>query len=151
MATWRGLQKNNMNIILNLEKMICPYCNKEAPWVENKEKYGKNYGKSYMCYFCKPCDSYVGCHANTTKSLGTMANKELRQWRMKAHEAFDPIWKKKKLNNHTVFNNRKRRFKAYQWLSRELGLVAAHIGESNIDICKKIIELSNNRLNASKE
>ena len=45
--------------------MICPYCNKEAKWCENKVIYGKNYGKSYMCYYCKDCDAYVGCHNNT--------------------------------------------------------------------------------------
>ena len=57
--------------------MICPYCQKEAPWISNEEVYGKRYGKSYMCYYCKDCDAYVGCHDNTKRALGTMANQEL--------------------------------------------------------------------------
>ena len=78
--------------------MICPYCKKEARWCENKEIYGKNYGKSYMCYYCKPCDAYVGCHNNSTRPLGTMANQELRNWRMEAHKHIDSLWKDKILS-----------------------------------------------------
>lgn len=32
--------------------VLCPVDGKPAPWVENKAKYGRNYGKSYMCYYC---------------------------------------------------------------------------------------------------
>ena len=109
--------------------MICPYCQKEAPWVENKMIYGKNYGRSFMCYYCKPCDAMVGCHNNTRKPLGTMANRELRQWRMKAHAEFDPIWKNKGL----------KRKKAYWMLTDHFGR-EIHIGESDIETCKQIIE-----------
>jgi len=110
------------------EKMICPYCNQPAEWVENKEVYGKNYGKSYMMWLCRNCDAYVGCHQNTKKPLGTIANKELREWRKKAHLAFDPFWKKWGL----------KRQEAYQMLITKFGK-EVHIGESNIDECKKII------------
>jgi len=120
--------------------MKCQYCNKEAEWVENKEVYGKNYGKSYMIWLCHPCDAYVGCHENSQKPKGTLANAELRKWRIKAHEAFDPIWRKSKGGKYKKFNNQKRRIKAYGWLARELKSVAFHIGESDIEACKKIIE-----------
>lgn len=110
--------------------MICPYCKKEAPWVENKEKYGRNFGKSYMCYYCKDCDAYVGCHENTRKPLGTMANLELRQWRMKAHKVMDPYWR----GQHKF-----RRKEIYNMLSKRFGK-SVHIGESDIEECKKIIE-----------
>lgn len=108
--------------------MICPYCGKEAPWVENKAIYGKNYGISYMGYYCQPCNVYVGCHNNTRKPLGTMANKELREWRMKAHAAIDPIWKQRKLPRGVVYNRLKKMF------GREI-----HVGESDIAICQAII------------
>jgi len=108
--------------------MICPYCNKTAPWVENKEKYGKNYGQSYMCYFCKPCDAYVGCHQNTRRALGTMANAELRKWRMKAHEVIDSRWKSGEM----------KRKEMYKMLDDMMGKVM-HIGESTIEECKEII------------
>lgn len=110
--------------------MNCPYCKKTAEWCENKKIYGKNYGKSYMCYYCKNCDAYVGCHQNTRKPLGTMANKELRKWRIKTHSIIDPLWKSGKLKRHEV----------YKKLKKILGK-EVHVGESDIDTCKKIINL----------
>ncbi len=108
--------------------MICPYCNKQAPWVENKVKYGKNYGNSYMCYFCKPCDSYVGCHQNTRRPLGTMANAELRKWRMEAHKVIDSRWKSGEMGRKEM----------YKMLDQMMGKVM-HIGESTVEECKEII------------
>jgi len=109
------------------EKMICPYCKKETVWCENKEVYGKNYGKSYMIYLCKPCDAYVGCHNNTKRPLGTMANKELRMWRGKAHANIDPIWKSGKMTRKDM----------YGFLSKTFGF-DIHVAESDIDMCKKL-------------
>lgn len=108
--------------------MICPYCNKEAIWCENKEIYGKNYGKSYMCYLCKKCDAYVGCHNNTRVPLGTIANKELRRWRVEAHKHLDRLWKDKIFTRRKVYEMLKTVF------SREI-----HVGESDIETCKEII------------
>lgn len=108
--------------------MKCPYCNNKAPWVENKAIYGRNYGKSYMCYYCKPCDAYVGCHQNTKKPLGTMANEELRLWRKTAHAWFDPLWKEGKMT----------RKQAYRWLYEQTG-EWIHMGESDIEKCQIVI------------
>jgi len=110
--------------------MICPYCKKEARWCENKEIYGKNYGKSYMCYYCKPCDAYVGCHQNTRNALGIMANKELREWRRKVHAKIDPLWRSKEIGRKTL----------YSIISKELGK-QYHTGEADIETCKKVLEL----------
>lgn len=110
--------------------MICPYCHKEAKWVQNKEVYGRNYGRSYMMYLCKPCDAYVGCHRNSRTPLGTMANAELREWRKKAHFVFDPLWKDRK---------HKRRHQLYSEISRHFGK-EIHIAESDVEMCKQIIE-----------
>ena len=86
-----------------MNKILCPYCFKEAEWVENKEVYGVNFGKSYMIYLCRPCNAYVGCHNNTTRPMGTLANKDLREMRSKAHNLIDPIWQKKKLSRSEVY------------------------------------------------
>lgn len=110
-------------------KVICPYCHKEARWVDNKEVYGKRYGKSYMCWYCSDCDAYVGCHNNTIYPLGVMANKELRLMRIKAHHAFDPLWK----------SGRLRRDEAYETIAHILGR-DFHVGESDLETCKEVIE-----------
>lgn len=110
--------------------MICPYCQDEAQWVENKVIYGKNIGKSYMAWYCKPCNAWVGCHENTTRPLGTMANAKLRKWRIRAHQAIDPLWKKGPIKRNTV----------YKVLSRAFGY-RIHIGKADIETCKKIIQM----------
>lgn len=112
-------------------KIQCPYCGKEAIWCENKEIYGKNYGDSVMCYYCKECDAYVGCHKNTSTPLGTMANKELRELRKQCHLLFDPLWKSGKMS----------RKKAYKYLEEKTGL--KHIAWCNEEECKKILTIIN--------
>lgn len=109
--------------------MICPYCKNEARWCDNIEVYGRRYGNSYMCYWCKDCDAYVGCHNNTEKPLGTMANKELRQKRMEVHALIDPLWKTKKYP----------RWKVYKMLSDAFG-EEIHVGESDLEKCEEIIK-----------
>jgi len=91
---------------------------------------------------CAPCDAYVGCHPPAGKNgkggqgdgtvpLGRLANAELRRWKSKAHEAFDPLWKNKGMH----------RKKAYQWLAKQLGIDAedCHIGMFDVELCKRTI------------
>ena len=113
--------------------MNCPYCHKEAEWTENKVIYGKNYGRSFMVYLCKPCNAYVGCHNNTKKPLGTMANADTREWRKTAHAKFDPLWRD---GNYS-------RDEAYNILNKHFGR-EIHIAESDSDTCKEIIEFVHN-------
>lgn len=108
--------------------MICPYCEKPANYGPNEEFYGKRYGKSYMCYYCKPCDAYVGTHQNTKKPLGTMANRELRDWRKKAHLIIDQLWKSGELKRSQV----------YAKLAEHFG-EEVHVGESDVKRCREII------------
>lgn len=109
--------------------MTCPYCGNEAPWLPNELVYGKRYGKSYMCYHCKDCDAYVGCHNNTRNALGTMANKELRKMRMKVHALIDPLWKQKGW----------RREKMYSKLHDFFGY-HVHVGASDMETCQLILD-----------
>jgi hypothetical protein len=109
----------------------CPYCGKAAEWRENSCVYGRNYGDSYMIWICFNCDAYCGCHQNTQTPLGTMANGELREWRQKAHKAIDPIWKNGEMTRPQVYTALQKHF------GREI-----HVGESDIETCKLIIEWS---------
>ena len=109
--------------------MKCPYCQNKAKWCDNKEVYGKRYGKSYMCYWCEDCRAYVGCHNNTRKPLGIMANKETRKWRMKVHSILDPLWQSGKMTRKEVYKKLEKIFNE-----------RIHIGESDIQRCKDILE-----------
>ncbi|MEC5150900.1 zinc-finger-containing protein [Cryobacterium sp. GrIS_2_6] len=110
--------------------VICPNDGKPAPWVENKEKYGRNYGKSYMCYYCKEHDTYVGCHNNTRQPLGSMADEPLRKARMAVHAKIDPLWR---VQGHS-------RKDVYRFISKELGY-QYHTGESDINTCNIILKM----------
>ena len=112
--------------------MICPYCNKEAEWLANEAIYGKRYGRSYMAWVCKNCLAYVGCHNNTKMPLGTMAKKDLRDWRIKAHARIDPLWKNGDFTRKEVYGFLKAHF------GRDI-----HIGEVDIGICKRIVAIEN--------
>ena len=83
----------------------------------------------YMCYYCKDCDAYVGCHQNTRRPLGTMANKELRELRKKAHAIIDPIWNSGCVPRSWVYQ------KLNDFFNKEF-----HIGESTVEDCQAIIE-----------
>ncbi len=113
-------------------KTICPNCNKEAPWIPNEQVYGKRYGKSYMCYWCKDCDYYVGCHENTRRALGTMVGKELRQLRMKVHRKIDPLWQTGKINRKAL----------YRKIANALGKNVYHTAEANEEDCRAVLELN---------
>jgi hypothetical protein len=114
----------------------CPYCVKATEIVDSSEIYGvgTNYGKMYLCRYC---DAYVGCHKGTTESLGRVANQKLRQVKIKAHEAFDQLWNRKKIDKAT------RRTFAYKWVSEKLKtpIEETHIGMFTIEQCEQVIEL----------
>lgn len=108
----------------------CPYCGGTPEWVENKEVYGKNYGKSFMMWLCRACKAYVGCHNNTRMPLGTLAKKELRDLRHKCHGLFDQRWS----------TNSERR-EEYTWLAEQMRTDEIHIAQCNEDMCRDILEI----------
>jgi hypothetical protein len=112
---------------------VCPYCKSKTEYVDSERVYGKSYG---MIYMCVPCDAYVGVHYGTsTLSKGSVAKKRLREWRKKAHEAFDPI----------AFEQKKgwSRRKAYYWLSQQMNLPyeLTHIGMFSVKKCQEVIKI----------
>lgn len=114
----------------------CPYCDGRSVLASSAEVYGgRDYGPIYLC---RPCDAYVGCHPGTTKPLGRLANAELRQWKQRAHAAFDPLWKRGSKQQRF-----KRRRDAYAWLANNMGLSgdACHIGMFNVTQCKQVVDL----------
>lgn len=124
---------------LMMNKIICPFCNKEAKFCENKEIYGRNYGKSYMCYFCKDCDAYVWTHNNTEKPYWTLANKETRNARHLCHELLDPLWKNVwewDYKSGTRWEERKR---LYKMIAEKMNIPIEemHFGMFDIEKCRE--------------
>lgn len=121
-----------------LNGTICGYCGTATQLVNSTEIYGRDLG---LIYICRPCEAWVGVHKGTTNGKGRVANKELREWKMKAHAAFDPIWKEK--IEVSGWKKKKARDYAYQWLSAQMGLQFGycHIGWMEIEDCKRVIEI----------
>lgn len=121
---------------------LCPYCGSEVEFKKDSTFiYGRNYGPVYYCTNYPFCDAYVGCHKGTHKSLGRLANKELRLKKGEAHYYFDFIWKaKRSLKKRSSKNARD---KGYVWLSNELGIPKeyTHIGMFDIETCERVISL----------
>lgn len=134
---------NNAHKEVEVYNLKCPYCGGKAHLRDYSFIYPntKYIGKVYVCENFPKCDSYVGCHPNTTKPLGRLANKSLRHLKAKAHEYFDPLWRNKCFNNSKSLS--KNRSLAYKWLATELNLTESqcHIGKFDTDTCRKIIKL----------
>ena len=123
----------------------CPYCGSFAELVNSKKVYGKDYGNIWLCSNYPKCDSYVGVHTRGDKKdqpLERLADFHLRRFRNKAHAAFDPIWRSRKLT----------RPEAYAWLSKKLGIDSkdCHIAMFGIANCKKVIKLCKKAHNWNK-
>ena len=65
--------------------------------------------------------------------LGVPADERTKRARIKAHSAFDALWKRKDM----------RRNDAYEWLACRLGLKRddCHVGMFDFDMCQKVIEI----------
>ena len=110
---------------------VCPYCKGKTKFVDSKVIYGVSFGKIYLC---EPCDAYCGVHKGTCKSLGRLANKELRKAKKEAHKYFDLLWQEKHVS----------RKEAYQRLSEYLNIPKeyTHIGMFGVATCQKVVEWS---------
>ena len=114
----------------------CNVCDSEdVRIISTLQFYGKDYGTNL--YVCRDCKARVGTHGRSETPKGSLADGYTRQWRNKAHQSFDPIWKGKHMS----------RTQAYNWLSRMLTLPVeeTHIGMFDAETCKKVVLLSNQK------
>lgn len=125
--------------------MVCPFCKGQAKLKTWKEVYGAEGDERKRFWVCDPCDARVGCHlpadengrgglGDGTVPLGTMANRPLRGMRLKAHGAFDQMWRGLGWS----------RTRAYHWLASEMRkpISTAHIAMFNEKECEQVILLS---------
>ena len=95
------------------------------------------YGKFYGCIKWPECNGTHGAHQKTGKPMGIPANAETKKVRIKAHEAFDTLWK----------NNGLTRKEAYNWMQEILELTKeeAHISRFDKKTCEKLIDMINKK------
>lgn len=118
------------------ERVTCPFCARDAKLATGLEVYPHRQDLADLFFWwCEPCDAHVGCHRNspTHKPLGTLADRNTRAWRSRAHAAFDPYWKSGAMS----------RTQAYHTLADRLGLPRgrAHISWMDIDQCRRVVEV----------
>lgn len=115
-----------------MKPQVCPFCRSSVSLVDSVKVYHRSYGFIYLCDRYPRCDALVSCHPGSNKPLGTLADRELRQWRSLAHRQFDPLWQS------GIFTSRQA---AYKWLARAMGLPPAltHIAMFDIRQCQRAI------------
>ena len=128
----------------NRKSIICPYCGGTAVLRDGSYVYGKDscVDKLYVCTHYPSCNAYVGVFRNSDVPKGTLADSELRNKRIRAHQSFDAIWKQGIMT----------RGQAYQWMQHKFSLTKAqaHIGYFSDYMCNELIDacqevLRNNR------
>ncbi len=130
------------------KKIVCPYCGSIAVLRDGEYVYsGRAKGeKLYVCSMYPECNAYVGVHKGTNIPLGTLANSELRNKRIRAHKLFDSIWKNKLMSKK----------EAYRWMEYSMGLIKsdAHIAKFSDYRCEELMKkckefLSNNHISVA--
>ena len=123
--------------------VYCDYCGNPATLVTGDAIYpGRPSLAGKHFWECTGCDAWVGTHSNSKDHapLGRLANAELRAAKIRAHAAFDRLWKEKHRRGATKSHARKA---GYRWLAEQMGLTGAqcHIGMFSVDQCERVVEL----------
>jgi zinc-finger-containing domain len=119
----------------------CPYCGQPAERVTGAALYPHRPDVAQRIYWRCPgeCRAWVGSHPGTDVPLGCLANAELRKWKRKAHDAFDPLWR----TNGGKNKRAKARSRGYAALAKVLGIAPqdCHIGAFDLETCKRVLSV----------
>lgn len=124
---------------MNLFPTECNICSGKVIYTSNSKIYGREYGSGKM-YYCTECGAYVGTHEPRPKeALGLLANKEMRDMKIKCHDLFDRKWK----NEPTSRKRHIARKKAYKELSERLQIPIeeCHFGYFDMDMLNRAFEI----------
>lgn len=116
------------------KRVTCTYCNRRAELHNGSAVHpGRKDLEQRLFWVCWTCDAWVGCHVDTDRPFGRLANEELRLARKSAHDVFDEVWKQGRLT----------RPDAYAWLSRAMKLRPedCHIGMFTVEECQRAKQL----------
>lgn len=93
-------------------------------------------------YFWRcPCGGYVGCHGDSDKPKGLPAGRETHAARIRAHAAFDPLWRAKMAKEGCVQSVARKA--GYKWLAGQMDLKMrdCHIGHMNAEQCEQVVRI----------
>lgn len=126
------------------QEVICPECGSKAALMDRQEFSPglATKGKIWICWNHSQALT-VGTHEGTDLPLGTLADIKTRRARREAHKAFDRIWK--------GANYGYSRDAAYRSGAGWLGLKELHIGECNVDQCRRLIAWAKNLIRGHKQ
>lgn len=100
------------------------------------------FGHFYSCPEYPNCD-IIGSFSGFDHKF-RISDQPTRAARMRAHEAFDQLWKRGHL----------KRTAAYKWLAAELGIKNAgrdcHIKHFDEETCRRVVVLSNAKIGAAR-
>jgi len=121
-----------------MSDLTCQYCNGKAILKDSAIVYGRSYGNLFICENFPTCDTYVGVHRDRDEPLGTLANRELREWRKRSKNLFKPLWQLKTM----------KRTAAYEWLGQwmQLSKDDVHFGKFSLEQCKQAYQIMNEQL-----
>jgi hypothetical protein len=124
---------------------VCPYCGRVSVYCASSAHIyqGRDFGPVYDC---RPCDAYVGADpAPSRRPKGRLANKSLRQLKVRAHGVFNALY--------APGGPHRSRGGSYQWLAEAMQLrpVEAHIGLFDEQQCEAVIRLATDKLNKELE
>ena len=123
--------------IINLQPSVCNICGGRVIHTTNDKIYnGRKYGNGY-CYLCTNCWASVGTHKDNPQiALGILANKEMKNLKIKCHDLFDSFW-----------TTSKQRKKEYKWLADQLGISVqeCHFGYFDLDMLNKALVILQER------
>lgn len=130
------------------ERVECAYCKGSAELVTGDVIYPHRSDlRDKYFWRCKPCRAWVGCHPPATSERGgigdgtvpkgRLADRELRDAKMLAHAAFDPLFRGGGISRRD----------AYRWLAQQLGKTKedCHIGMFDVDECWRVVSEVRNR------
>lgn len=112
----------------------CPNCGAKATLHPASFVYGSSRSMDKYLYVCDrypACNSYVAAHRATLRPMGSLADAALRNKRIRAHRAFDQLWRSGLMTKK----------EAYQWMQAEFGLHEdqAHIAQFGTYMCDRLI------------
>lgn len=134
----RGVQTNSSHGAQHAmieTKLDCPECG--AIMMLREVVFDGRKCRFYGCVNWPLCDGSYGAHPDGSP-LGIPANAATKTARIRAHDAFDRLWK----------SGRMTRNQAYVWLRRRMNLTFAegHIGRFDAEQCERLIVLANTEL-----